>query len=111
MIVAFRRRTLLPLEDCLYALQYSTHNYTRSALDWSFERRCISRLTDVEGDKPRRQWFKRYPTDFFKKEIAEVQTAEGKLYLFVANDWKRKYAVAQLVDKAITNQPGSSSNI
>ena len=33
-------------------------------------------------------------------DIAEVQTAEGKLYLFVAIDRTSKFAVTQLVDKA-----------
>lgn len=31
-IVAFRRQTLLPLDDCLYALQASIPHLTRSAL-------------------------------------------------------------------------------
>ena len=45
---------------------------------------CISRLPDVEGDRPKRQRFKRSPIGFFHIDIAEVQTAEGKLFLFVA---------------------------
>ncbi len=32
MIVAFRRHTLLPLDDCLYALQPTIPHLTRSAL-------------------------------------------------------------------------------
>lgn len=32
MAVAFRRHTLLPLDDCLYALQASIPHLTRSAL-------------------------------------------------------------------------------
>jgi len=32
MVVAFRRHTLLPLDDCLYALQPSIPHLTRSAL-------------------------------------------------------------------------------
>jgi IS30 family transposase len=57
-------------------------------------------LPDVKGNKPQRQRFKRYSIGFFHIDIAEVQTAEGKLYLFVATDWTSKYAVTQLVDKA-----------
>jgi hypothetical protein len=60
----------------------------------------ISRLPDIEGDKPKRQRFKRYPIGFFHIDIAEVQTAEGKLYLFVGIDRTSKFAVTQLVDKA-----------
>ena len=61
---------------------------------------CISRLPDVEGDKPGRQKFKRYPIGFFHIDIAEVQTVEGKLYLFVGIDRTSKFAVTQLVEKA-----------
>lgn len=52
------------------------------------------------GDKPKRQCFKRYPIGFFHIDLAEVQTAEGKLYLFVGIDRTSKFAVTQLVDKA-----------
>ena len=100
MVIAFRRHTLLPLDDCLYALQSSIPHLTRSALHRCLQRHGISRLPDAEGDKPKRQCFKRYPIGFFHMDIAEVQTAEGKLYLFVAIDRTSKFAVTQLVDKA-----------
>ncbi len=99
-IVAFRRHTLLPLDDCLYALQPSIPNLTRSALHRCLQRHGISRLSDVEGDKPKRSKFKRYPIGFFHIDIAEVQTAEGKLFLFVGIDRTSKFAVTQLVEKA-----------
>ena len=60
----------------------------------------ISRLSDIEGDKPKRQRFKSYPIGFFHVDIAEVQTAEGKLYLFVAIDRTSKFAFARLVARA-----------
>lgn len=114
MVVAFRRHTLLPLDDCLYALQPSIPHLTRSSLHRCLQRHGISRLPDVEGDKPKRQKFKRYPIGYFHIDIAEVRTAEGKLYLFVAipcpavhlqgkcheRDRTSKFAVAQLVEKA-----------
>ncbi len=100
MVVAFRRHTLLPLDDCLYALQPTIPHLTRSALHRCLQRHGISRLPDLEGDKPKRQRFKRYPIGFFHLDIAEVQTGEGKLYLFVAIDRTSKFAVTQLVDKA-----------
>ncbi|TCP87970.1 hypothetical protein C8J42_10824 [Sphingomonas sp. PP-CE-1A-559] len=80
-VVAFRRHTLLPLDDCLYALQPSIPHLTRSALHRCLQRHCISRLPDIEGDKPKRQRFKRYPIGSFHMDIAEVQTAEGKALL------------------------------
>ncbi|MDQ0839868.1 integrase core domain-containing protein [Sphingomonas faeni] len=72
-VVAFRRHTLLPLDDCLYALQPSIPHLTRSALHRCLQRHGISRLPDIEGDKPKRQRFKRYPIGFFHMDIAEVQ--------------------------------------
>ena len=38
-----------------------------------------------ENRKPRRQSFKRYPIGFFHMDIVEVQTTNGKLYLFFRN--------------------------
>ena len=99
MIVAFRRHTLLPLDDCLYALQPSIPGLTRSSLHRCLQRHGISRLPDLEGDKPAKK-FKVSPIGFFHMDIAEVRTSEGKLYLFVAIDRTSKFAVARLYDEA-----------
>ena len=55
MVVAFRRQRLLPLDDCVDALQPSIPHLTRSAL----QQHGISRLPDIAGDKPGRQKFRR----------------------------------------------------
>src|SRR5206468_8251429 len=52
VIVAFRRYTLLPLDDCLYALQPTIPHLTRSSLHRCLQRHGIGRLPDVEGDRP-----------------------------------------------------------
>jgi transposase InsO family protein len=98
--VAFRRHTLLPLDDCLYALQDSIPNLTRSTLHRCYQRQGISRLPEVEGTKPARRKFKKYPLGYFHMDIAEVQTEEGRLYLFVAIDRTSKFAFAELHAKA-----------
>jgi hypothetical protein len=49
MIVAFRRHTLLPLDDCLYALQPTIPYLTGSSLHRCLQRHGISRLPDMEG--------------------------------------------------------------
>ena len=59
-VVAFRRLTLLPLDDCLYTLQSSIPHLTRSSLHRCLQRHGISKLPSVEGDKVRKQ-FKQYP--------------------------------------------------
>jgi hypothetical protein len=97
--VAFRRHTLLPLDDCLYALQPTIPHLTRSSLHRCLQRHGISRLPDVEGDKPDKRKFKAYPIGYFHIDIAEVHTAEGKLYLYVAIDRTSKFAFVQLVKK------------
>jgi transposase-like protein len=99
-VVAFRKYTLLPLDDCLYALQSSIPHLTRSSLHRCFQRHDISRLPDVEGDKPKRQKFASYPIGYFHIDIAEVQTEEGKLYMFVAIDRTSKFVYAELHPRA-----------
>ena len=66
------------------------------------QRHGIGRLPDIEGDKPAKKKFKSYPIGFFHIDIAEVRTAEGKLYLFVAIDRTCKFAFVRLVEKANT---------
>ena len=100
IVVAFRKHTLLPLDDCLYALQPTIPKLTRSSLHRCFQRHGIARLPDVEGDKPPKKKFKSYAIGYFHIDIAEVQTAEGKLYLFVAIDRTSKFAYVELHAKA-----------
>jgi hypothetical protein len=100
VIVAFREHTLLPLDDCLYALQATIPQLTRSSLHRCLERHGISRLPEVEGGKPSKKRFDIYPIGFFHIDLAEVRTAEGKLYLIVAIDRTSKFAVVELLEKA-----------
>jgi transposase InsO family protein len=100
VIVAFRRHTLLPLDDCLYALQPSIPHLTRSALHRCLQRHGISRLPETDGDKPARKRFKAYPIGFFHIDIAEVRTEEGKLHLFVAIDRTSKFTYVELHERA-----------
>jgi transposase InsO family protein len=106
VVVAFRRHTLLPLDDCLYALQETIPNLTRSSLHRCLQRHGISRLPEVEGDKPAKRKFKSYPIGYFHIDIAEVRTEEGKLYLFVAIDRTSKFAFVELHEKATRRVAG-----
>lgn len=102
IIVAFRKHALLPLDDCLYALQATIPHLTRSSLHRCLQRHSISRLPEVEGDKPSKKRFKPCPIGFFHIDIAEVRVGEGKLHLFVAIDRTSKFAFARLSEKANT---------
>jgi len=73
MIVTFRRHTLLPLDDCLYALQPTIPHMTRSSLHRCLQRHDISRLPDVEGDKPPKRKFKSYPIGYFHIDLDIVR--------------------------------------
>ncbi len=100
VIVGFRRHTLLPLDDCLYALQPTIPALRRSSLHRCLQRHGISRLPETEADKPEKKRFKASPIGYFHIDIAEVRTEEGKLRLFVAIDRTSKFAVARLVESA-----------
>lgn len=95
-IVAFRRHTLLPLDDCLYALQATIPHLTRSSLHRCLQRHGISRLPEVTGEKATKKPFERNPPGYLHIDIAELRTAAGKIYLFVAVDRTSKFAFAQL---------------
>jgi hypothetical protein len=103
VIVAFRRHTLLPLDDCLYALQPTIPHLTRSSLHRCLQRHGIARLPDTDGDQPKRSRFKAYPIGYFHIDIAEGHTEEGRLYLFVAVD---RTAFVELHEKATRRVAG-----
>src|ERR671938_123763 len=107
IIVAFRRHTLLPLDDCLYALQPTIPALTRSSLHRCLQRHGISQLPKAaEGAGPGKGRFRAYPIGYFHLDIAEVRTEQGKLHLFVAVDRTSKFAFAQLHERATRRVAG-----
>ena len=98
--VAFRRHTLLPLDDCLYALQDSIAELTRSSLHRLYQRHGISRLPDMKSEAEPKKAFKAYPIGYIHIDIAEVRTDEGKLHMFVAIDRTSKFVFVRLEEKA-----------
>ena len=103
LVVAFRRHTRLPLDDCLYALQPNIPQLTRSSLHRCLQRHDISRLPKAAEDKPARQRFADYPIGYFHIDIAEVRTEQGKLRLFVAVERTSKLAFARLEEQRPTS--------
>jgi hypothetical protein len=69
LIVSFRKHTLLPLDDYLYALQPTIPALARCSLHCC-RVHAISRLPEVEGDKPKRKKFDNYPIGFFHIDLA-----------------------------------------
>lgn len=60
MAVAFRRYKLLPLNDCLYAIQATIPHLTRPSHHCGLRRHGISRMREVSGDKFGKQVFEAY---------------------------------------------------
>jgi len=106
IVVAFRRHTLLPLDDCLYALQPTIPHLTRSSLHRCLQRNGISRLPQVEGESSAKRKFKAYPIGYFHIDLAEVRTAQGKLFLLVAIDRTSKFAFVELHEKVARRTAG-----
>ena len=100
LIVAFRKHTLLSLDDCLFTLQETIPHLTRSALHRCLQRYGISRLSELSDKPSKKKRFRKYPIGYFHVDIAEVRTEEGKLFLFVAIDRTSKFAFAELHERA-----------
>jgi len=100
LIVAFRKHTLLPLDDCLYALLESIPHLSRSSLHRCLQRHEMSRLPDLKKESEPKKKFKAYPIGFFHIDITEIRTEEGKLHLFVAIDRASKFVMAKLYNRA-----------
>lgn len=95
--VAFRQKMLLPLDDCLHALQRTIPTLTRSSLHRLYQRHGISQLPrEPEREK---KPFRCYPMGYLHIDITEARTAEGKAYLFVAIDRTTKFVHAELFEQ------------
>ena len=79
---------------------------TRSSLHRCLQRNGISRLPDVEGEASVKRKFKPYPIGYFHIDLAEVRTAQGKLYLIVAIDRTSKFAFVELHEKVARRTAG-----
>jgi hypothetical protein len=89
-----RQLTSLLLDDCHYALQATIPRLTRSSLHRCLQRHGISRLPEaVSGEKPTRKKSQNYLIGYFRIDIAETKTTEGKLQLLVATDQISKFAL------------------
>ena len=102
VVVAFRRHTLLPLDDCLCALQPTIPHLTRSSpAHRCLKRHGISRLPQVE-----RRSFAQAQVQglsdpgYFHIDIAEVRTPRRAGYISsVAIDRTSKFAFVELHEK------------
>lgn len=99
--IAFRIQAMLPLDDCLYALQLMFPHLTRSNLHRLFQRQGIQRLPNA----PARRFVS--PADLRGPEIghfyigaADIRTGTGRANMFFSFDRTSKIAFAWLYDYA-----------
>src|SRR5271168_680521 len=99
IVVAFRQKTLLPLDDVLGCLKDAIPNLSRSALHRCLQRHGVSRLP-VEETQERRKRFKTYEIGYVHIDSCELRHADGKLVMFLAIDRVSKFAYVEFHDSA-----------
>jgi len=99
IVVTFRQKTLLPLDDMLGCLRDTIPNLSRSALHRCLQRHGISRLP-VEETKERRKRFKTYEIGYVHIDSCELRHADGKLVMFLAIDRVSKFTYVEFHDSA-----------
>ena len=100
MVVEFRRRTLLPLDDVLGCLRDSIPKLTRSSLHRCLERHGISRLPENPDKGSKRGKFAVAAIGYVHIDISELRLAGGKLNMFLAIDRVSKFTYVEFRDDA-----------
>jgi len=103
IIVEFRRRTLVPLDDVrrsswndvLGCLLDAIPKLTRSALHRCLLRHGISRLPRSEDESSRRKTFKETSIGYVHINSAQFRSAEGKTHMFLAIDRVSKFVYVE----------------
>ncbi len=99
IVVAFRQKTLLPLDDMLGWLRDTIPNLSRSALHRCLQRHGISRLP-VEETKAQRKRFKTYEIGYVHIDSCELRHADGKLVMFLGIDRVSKFTYVEFHNSA-----------
>jgi transposase-like protein len=98
VIVEFRRRTLLPLDDVMGCLRESIPKLTRSSLHRCLVRHGISRLPSSEINTYRRGKFAPSAIGYVHIDSAEMRLAQGKVHMFLAIDRVSKFTYIEFRD-------------
>ena len=99
IVVAFRQKTLLPLDDVLGCLRDAIPHLSRSALHRCLQRHGLSRLP-IEETKEQRKRFKTYEIGYVHIDSCELRHADGKLVMFLAIDRVSKFTYVEFHDSA-----------
>ncbi len=92
IVVEFRRRTLLPLDDVLGCLREAIPTLSRSALHRCLQRHGISRLPQGEEKASKRGRFAETAIGHVHIDVCELRLAQGRLFMFLAIDRVSKFA-------------------
>src|SRR3712207_1297851 len=98
IVVEFRRRTLLPLDDVLGCLREAIPTLSRSALHRCLQRHGISRLPQGEEKTSKRERFAETRIGYVHIDVCELRLAQGKLFLFLAIDRGSKFVHVAFFD-------------
>jgi transposase InsO family protein len=98
IVVEFRRRTLLPLDDVLGCLRETIPSLSRSALHRCLVRHGISRLPRDEERASKRKRFAETTIGYVHIDVCELRLAQGKLFLFLAIDRVSKFVHVAFFD-------------
>jgi transposase-like protein len=98
VIVEFRRRTLLPLDDVLGCLRETIPKLSRSALHRCLQRHGIARLPPGEEKASKRRRFTETRIGYVHIDVCELRLAQGKLFMFLAIDRVSKFTHVAFFD-------------
>lgn len=99
MVVEFRRRTLLPLDDMLGHLYQCLPQLSRSALYRCLVRHGISQLPK-STNAPKRGKFAQTEMGYLHIDSSELRLESGKQHMFVAIDRVTKFTYVALFNAA-----------
>jgi AcrR family transcriptional regulator/transposase-like protein len=100
VIVAFRQHLLLPLDDCLGALQPFIPHLTRSSLHRCLQRHGISRQPSALDEWSSQTGNASQAPGEFRLQVTQVRLAQRKLQVFVAVERHSRFAFVQWYERA-----------
>ena len=98
IIVEFRRRTLLPLDDVLGCLREAIPKLSRSALHRCLQRHGISRLPQGDEKTSKRKRFAETKIGYVHIDACELRLTQGRLFMFLAIDRVSKFVHVAFFD-------------
>jgi hypothetical protein len=100
VVVSFREQTLLPLDDCLYALHAIVPRLSRAALYRCYRRYGISQLPRDAAWWAMAGSVDPFPLGYLRLEVNRIQSREGAFHLFFAIDLRLKLMYEEVHQEA-----------